>query len=595
VFLAQAPLGLTLAAVSLLALATLHRLAAGSRAVLKDNFESVLAVERMKESLERLDSAALLLLAGEKEKGLALAEEHQALFETALQEEEGNVTEAGEAEAAERIRLRWMAYRGKIGRLAALGAGSRRFYFSEMEPLFQEMKTATGAILAMNQEAIRRKDRRVKRLADHVGGVMTGAATAGLLVGLLLSSALISRVLRPLRVLGHAVRRIGEGDWDARVRMSGHDELTALARDVNAMAEKLAQYRESSLGDLLAANHAAQSAIDALPEPVVVFGADGAIRNVNQAAVALGIDVGPMPTHEEMKPVREALDKARDHVLSGRGATPTRGHEQSVRARISGEERHYLPHATPLYEAGRIIGAAVVLQDVTRLRRVEELKTDWVATVAHEFKTPLTSLRMAVHLCLEGIAGPMTEKQADLLQAGREDCERLQTLVDELLDLSRLQTGKIELRRKPLGVEDLLREAVKAHKSRAEAKEISLRCVGTVPEAPAFADPERAPLVLSNLVANALRHTPMGGAVELRGREEDGFVRIEVADTGPGVPLEHRSRIFEKFYQVPGSGGGAGMGLFIAREIVAAHGGQIGVESGAGGGSVFWFTLPLKT
>jgi len=242
---------------------------------------------------------------------------------------------------------------------------------------------------------------------------------------------------------------------------------------------------------------------------------------------------------------------------------------------------------------GGIIGATVVLQDVTRLRRFDELKNDLVATVAHEFRTPLTSLRMVIHLCLEQVVGPVTEKQADLLYAAREDCERLQAMVDDLLDLSRLEAGRIEMHPRPMAIDSLIKAAIEAHRTAAEERGVQLSAQLPLSEDEVAVDPERIALVFSNLVTNAIRHTPSAGKVEVRARRMDGAVRFEVADTGEGIPPEYQRRVFDKFFRVPGSAShGAGLGLSIAKEIVLGHDGEIGVESQPGQGSTFWFTLP---
>jgi NtrC-family two-component system sensor histidine kinase KinB len=241
------------------------------------------------------------------------------------------------------------------------------------------------------------------------------------------------------------------------------------------------------------------------------------------------------------------------------------------------------------------VATCIILQDVTRLRRFDELRNDVVATVAHEFRTPLTSLHMAIHLCLDPKVGSLTEKQADLLYAAREDCARLQVLVEDLLDLSRIQTGKVEMDRHSVGARELLETAAAAHRVGAEEKGIRLWVESAARDLRVSADVNRIGLVLSNLVANAIRHTPQGGTVEIRATAADSTVRFEVRDTGEGIPLEYRERIFEKFFQVPGPNvGGSGLGLTIAREIVLAHDGKIGVESEVAKGSTFWFSLPLE-
>jgi signal transduction histidine kinase len=248
-----------------------------------------------------------------------------------------------------------------------------------------------------------------------------------------------------------------------------------------------------------------------------------------------------------------------------------------------------------VYEPQRgIVGATAILQDVTRPRRFDELKNDLVATVAHEFRTPLTSLRMAIHLCLEQVVGPVTEKQADLLHAAREDCERLQAMVDDLLDLSRIEAGRVEMHPHPTSAAALVEAAIEAHQAAAEERGLQLRATAPLPDGEVMADPERIALVFANLVTNAIRYTPRNGEIWVRTQQANGSVRFEVTDTGIGIPKEYQAHLFEKFFRVPGAPvGGAGLGLSIAKEIVQGHGGDIGVKSEAGQGSTFWFTLPV--
>ncbi len=328
---------------------------------------------------------------------------------------------------------------------------------------------------------------------------------------------------------------------------------------------------------------------------MLVLDAGGALVNLNRAAEALlRVAPGVAPSLAALEPaLREVVDRVRAHVVGGKGAYVPRGYEEAVNLEGGDGVRNLLPRATPLYsEEGGISGATLVLQDVSRLMRFDELKNDLVATVAHEFRTPLTSLRMAIHLCAEEVVGPLTPKQADLLLAARQDCERLQGIVDDLLDLSRIQAGRMALAPEPIPPRALLEEVAGQQGGQAESAGVALT-VTAADDLPAVAaDRERAQLVLSNLLANALRHTPRGGRVELLALPQDDSVRFEVADTGPGVPREYQERIFDKFFRVPGApAGGVGLGLYVAREIVQAHGGEIGVLSD-GPGSRFWFTLP---
>jgi signal transduction histidine kinase/HAMP domain-containing protein len=551
----------------------------------------------MKGALERIDRQALLLAFGRGKADPDDLDQQRRAFASELAAEEANFTEVGEPQAAGRIRQAWSEYSAAFDRMAAEPdmAARRELYFDRLGPALLEVDQAADEVLGLNQEAMVRKSDHARSQAERAGRLVVAIAALALLSGVLLSGFLTARLLRPLSVLSQSARLIGEGDLEARAQVEGGDEIGELAREFNTMADRLGQYRRSSLGELLQAQQASQAAIDSLPDPVLVLSADGSLLNVNTTAeTLLRIAPGGADPFQELDPgVRQALERVRMHVAGGRGPYVPRGFEEAVRFESSEGARYLLPRATPLYaELGSIAGTTVVFQDVTRLMRFDELKNDLVAAVAHEFRTPLTSLRMAIHLCLEGVVGTLTEKQADLLSAARQDCERLQSIVDDLLDLSRIQAGRVELHRRPLSAATLLQDAGAASRSAVAGAKLELVVSSPDPSLSVSADPERMQLVLSNLVANAVRYTPAGGKVELRAVPVEGAIRFEVADSGEGIPRQYQERIFEKFYRVPGSKkGGVGLGLYVSREIVQAHGGEMGVESAPGEGSVFWFTL----
>lgn len=599
--LAQAPLGLGLALVGILAVLTTSSLGTHSQMILKDNYRSVLAAQRMKDAIERLDDAAQLSLLGKREEGVREATPQQQRFENELQVEEGNITESGEREVAQKLRTLWQQYQATLMQINALTdpPAAQAFYLTTVRPLFLSVKEAAEEILVINQDAMVQKSERARRAAQRFNGMMLTVAIGSLLVGLAASISLTRRFLRPLSILTQAVHRIEQGDFNARVSVPGNDEIAQLAADFNTMAKHLSEYRSSSLGELLQAQHASQAAIDSLPDPVIIFDIEGRILSENRAAeevLTLVLDPQVADPLSKINPdLRFVLEQVRAHVLGGKGPYAPKGFEEAVRILATDGDHYFLPRATPVYaDQGGIMGATVILQDVTRLRRFDELKNDLVATVAHEFRTPLTSLRMAIHLCLEEIAGPVTEKQADLLYAAREDCQRLQAIIDELLDLARMQAGRLELQPLPTPAATLVEAAINAHHTMAAGQALQLEAVVHSDAGEVLVDRDRLHIVFANLLTNAIRHTRAGGRIEVRAHRVDGVVRFEVADTGEGIPQEHLPKIFEKFYRVPGaSSGSAGLGLSIAKEIVEAHGGEIGVESEIGRGSTFWFTLPV--
>jgi signal transduction histidine kinase len=253
-----------------------------------------------------------------------------------------------------------------------------------------------------------------------------------------------------------------------------------------------------------------------------------------------------------------------------------------------------LPHGIPIRDSERrLLGVTLVLGDVTNLRRLDEMKSGLLSVVSHELKTPLTSIRMAVHLLLEERIGSLTAKQVELIVAARDDSDRLHKIIEELLDMGRLESGRVNLDLQPQSVQTLLSQAVEAQEAAFHDHGVSVAVEIAEDTPDVLADPARIDHVFSNLLSNALKFTPPGGQVRVTAAPQGAFVRFVVADTGAGIPREHLPRIFDRFYRVtgPNQPGGAGLGLAIAKEIVELHGGRIEVESEVGKGSRFSFTL----
>ena len=598
--LAQAPIFAALIVVALVSILQGRELAARSAAVLRDNYLSVLAAQRMNESQQEIQTRVLSHALGRDDHARRRVDAELLRFDEQLRIEEGNITEPGEGEAARALRESFERYRETTAAVMAASPGppAQNLLFEKLEPMSAELGAAVGRILVLNEDAIVRKNGDVERAAGSMRTIVTVVPLLAFVLGIAGSIRLTRRMLNPLDALADAARRLGERDFDARARIQGRDEIARLAAEFDGMADRLQRYQRSTLGELLQAQLAAQSAIDSLPDPVLVFDLEGALLAANEAATrTLGARAGE-PSTDPLRAADPALRalvaRVREHVLSGRGAYVPHGLEEAVRITATEGEHFLLARGAPVYDReSAVTGATVVLQDVTRLRRFDQLKTDLVATVAHELRTPLTSLHMAVHLCLEGAAGPLSEKQIDLLDAARADCLRLQSMVNDLLDVSRFEGGAVPIATRAVAPGEILLAAEESHRASAELKGVSLEHeIGE--ELPAVAaDRERLPLVLDNLLENAIRYTPSGGRVTLRARSDAGSVRFEVEDMGKGIPPELRAQIFEKFARGPDEeAGGAGLGLFLAREIVRGHGGEIGVDEAAGGGSLFWFTLP---
>jgi signal transduction histidine kinase/HAMP domain-containing protein len=403
-------------------------------------------------------------------------------------------------------------------------------------------------------------------------------------------------IARPLAALTRTALAIGEGNLDVSVEAPGLVELAALALAFNRMAERLRAYRESSLGELLAAKDLARSTLECMLDPVVVLDREGGVLLANEAAeTAFGVRIG---SAEELRDaaitVPDELATARDRVLETGDPVLPRSLSEALRRPGEAGEKYYLVRALPLRVAPQDQPSAIVLaQDVTRFRRIDELKSDMVATVSHQFKTPLTSLRMATHLLLEPTSGALTDAQRELVTTARDDTERLRGMVEELLDVVRIEAEAGALHRVPVEPSGLLYEVADAHRAIARDKGVALDVEPAAPPGHVSVDPERLSIALANLVSNAIRHTPAGGRVVVRSARDDHALTIEVADTGEGIDAEMLPRIFDRAVTASSGGDRHGLGLTIAREIVLQHGGELRARSEPGKGSVFSLVLPV--
>jgi signal transduction histidine kinase len=263
---------------------------------------------------------------------------------------------------------------------------------------------------------------------------------------------------------------------------------------------------------------------------------------------------------------------------------------------VDGLEKAFRLRTTPMrgYEdGGHLLGAVTILEDITHLREIDRLKSEFIATASHELRTPLTSVQMGVHLLLEGALGELTDSQNEVLQACRQDCERLDKLMRDLLDLSKVEAGESQPHLAAVSTRDLLTTAVKELRPQVETKGLKLSVDAPVDLPWVMVDRLQIERVISNLVINALRHTKQG-EIKISAEQRENHVAVSVSDTGSGIPTEYLPHIFDKFVQVPDEPtGGAGLGLTISKSIVEAHSGQISVQSQVGRGTTFTFTLPL--
>ena len=573
--------------------------------ILRENYRSILAAESMVDALERQDSAVLLLLWGDADTGISQFRANEGEFFTWLARARDNVTIEGEADLIHTIETRYSAYRLLFSSLteavdpsASRLQGSRADYLQTFHPAFGEVRQACINLRELNEATMYEASERARRVAGRAIWSTALVGLAALCVALVLSVVVAGRIARPLTRITEASQRISDGDYAVEVPVEAGGELGLLAEKFNHMAARLAHYQQINVDQVISEKNKSEAILSSIEDAVVVFDTALNVASLNVAArrvLATDLHDPSRLRCSDLLPEPRVCAAIQAAVSSG---TPPKVPEEERIVTLSGAEGPgmFLFSVTSVRgRDGGLVGVVLVLRDVTRLMEVERLKSEFVMAASHELKNPLTSLGMSVDLLLEkarrdgGDGASLT-----LLEAAHEDLQRMKALVSNLLELARLEDGRVELEIERAPVRTLVQRVEEVFRSQVELKGVHLDSVigDAVPEV--RADANKAAWVLTNLVSNALRYVSEGGAITLKADRFGRFVHLSVVDDGPGIPLEYQSRIFEKFFKVGGrEPGGTGLGLAICKEIVRAHGGTIWVESIPGNGSTFTFTLPV--
>ena len=569
---------------------SLRQLDRSSRDVLKANLYSVNLGLRMLKSLDQLARQPLADTAG------------TAAFTAALREEARNVTEPGEQQVVDDLRnltQQLRAHQQQAQRAVAAGQASPLGISAEP----YQLGGLSYRMMALNTEALNRKTEAANQRADQANRNLLIFTTLAVLLALGLVGSVPEAAVQPLRKLTAALDHATERDFSASIPQESHDEFGQVARAFNRMLGQLREYRTSTAAELITERNRAASIVNTLDEGLLLLDENRHILLANPVLCELlGVPVEklvgrPAATVRLENDLFQAMLRPLD--APNREAAVAEAPLLHISQR--GEEAFYrlavqdLVSFNEATEKTEFVGQILTLRNVSDFKKLDQVKSNFLATVSHELKTPLSSINLNTRL-LQDERLPADER---LRITGyiRQETQRLQRMVAELLDVSRLDAGAgIQLDVRPTSLADVVGFATATVQPQLDDK--NLRLDLQLPEnlPAARADVEKTTWVLINLLANAIRYSPVGEVLTVRAALAGAFVQVSVQDRGPGIAAEHHDKIFQRFAQLPdktGYRGGSGLGLSIAREFITTQGGRLWVESELGSGSTFSFTLPV--
>ncbi|MER2103700.1 MAG: ATP-binding protein, partial [Pseudomonas atacamensis] len=425
-----------------------------------------------------------------------------------------------------------------------------------------------------------------------IAGLLGLVGLAVLIIGFVTAQGIARRFGAPIEALAKAADNIGQGNYDVTLPISTAMEVNLLSRRFGLMAEALREHQAMNVDELLAGQQRLQAVLDSIDDGLLMIDRQGQLEHLNPVAQRqLGWEDDRLRQGLGTALGRPELDAQLQLVL--RGGTLERAPED-LSIDVDGESRLLTYSLTPVsHTQGHILGAVMVLHDVTEQRAFERVRSEFVLRASHELRTPVTGMHMAFGLFRERAKFPAESREADLLDTVNEEMQRLMQLINDLLNFSRYQNGLQKLTLAPCSIEDLLEQAQLRFADVAAAKGVALNVEIQGPLPRLQADQAQLDRVLDNLIDNALRHTARDGQIRLQARRHGERVIISVEDNGEGIAYGQQGRIFEPFVQVGRKKGGAGLGLALCKEIVQLHGGRMGVYSRPGQGTQFYMALAV--
>ncbi len=441
-------------------------------------------------------------------------------------------------------------------------------------------------------DLITRSEERSRDRALLVSGVLGLMGLVVLVLGFISAHNIARRFGQPIEALATAADQLGKGNFDVTLPVTQAAELNQLTRRFGLMADALRKHQATNVDELLAGQQRLQAVLDSIDDGLLIIDRQGRLEHLNPVAQRqLGWNDSRVGSSLAEALQRPELEQQLRQVL--RGGSLDRPPDD-LNMEVDEESRLLTYSLTPVsHPQGPILGAVMVLHDVTEQRAFERVRSEFVLRASHELRTPVTGMHMAFGLLRERVKFPPEARENDLLETIGEEMQRLTQLINDLLNFSRYQSGLQKLELAPCAIDELVERAQLRVADQAAHKQIELVSDLEQPLPRIQADPAQLDRVLDNLLHNAIRHTPKGGRIRLHARRHAERVIISVEDNGEGIAYGQQGRIFEPFVQVGRKKGGAGLGLALCKEIVQLHGGRMGVFSRPGQGTQFYMALPV--
>jgi len=541
---------------------------------LKSDTENILVA-----NYKSLEFSSKMLLALEENSNKSLKE-----FGENLKKQEHNISEIGEKEATQNLKVYFIQ-------------------FSKNQSDFkihQFIRKEIFKIMDMNMQAIQRKSEFAKRTAEVATLRIALAGVVCFLIAFTLLINLPSNIANPIKELAESIKQIAARNYSQRVHFESNNEFGELATSFNTMAEKLEEYNDSNLATLMIEKKRIEALIGNMHDPVIGLDENMKILFVNEEATKT---VG-LPATEMVGEFAQNLairnDLLRSLMLDIQVTQSISGKEKTKTVKIfaNGKESYFEKETDTISiiptgeQFKKTIGFVVILRNITEYKELDFAKTNFIATVSHEFKTPIASIKMSLQLLENERVGILNEEQKNLIESIKEDTNRLLNTTSELLNITQVETGNIQLAIVSTDPKAILMYAVNANKTQAEQKKIQLK-IDTPEKLPqVLADSEKTAWVLINLISNAIRYSHDNSIIFLNIIVENQHLKFVVRDMGQGIAPQYKDKVFDRYFRVPGTKKeGTGLGLAISKEFIEAQGGQISVESDFGAGSVFTVQL----